>query len=114
MTASRSTSPPRSRCPLSCSPSAPRCSWPSRWSPGVLASVAWGMGGGWGAGRRRRGGGVGERLGAGALADARPGELGGGEGERGGLARALALGPGALLLDEPLAALDVRTRARAA
>jgi molybdate transport system ATP-binding protein len=64
--------------------------------------------------RRRRALELLDRFGVGALAGARPARLSGGERQRVALARALANEPRALLLDEPLAALDTRTRAEAA
>jgi molybdate transport system ATP-binding protein len=59
---------------------------------------------------RRRAGEWLERVGLADLAASRPSQLSGGQAQRVALARALAIEPRVVLLDEPLAALDVGTR----
>jgi molybdate transport system ATP-binding protein len=79
----------------------------------VWQNVAYGLRGLSRAERRRRADELLSRFGIEALATARPRTLSGGERQRVALARALAVSPRALLLDEPLSALDARTRASA-
>jgi putative spermidine/putrescine transport system ATP-binding protein len=60
--------------------------------------------------RRQRANEALKRVGLGALGDRKPRQLSGGQQQRVALARALVFNPAALLLDEPMAALDKRLR----
>ena len=80
----------------------------------VEANVAYGLGGLKADDRRHRVAGALESLGISDLRVRRPGELSGGERQRVALARALVMQPSVLLLDEPLAALDMPVRMKIA
>lgn len=80
----------------------------------VEANVAYGLGGLKAEERKQRVEAALESLGISELRTRRPGELSGGERQRVALARALVTQPAILLLDEPLAALDMPVRMKIA
>jgi molybdate transport system ATP-binding protein len=80
----------------------------------VEANIAYGLGGIKAEDRRHRVASALESLGISDLRARRPGELSGGERQRVALARALVMRPSVLLLDEPLAALDMPVRMKIA
>ena len=80
----------------------------------VEANVGYGLGGLKAEDRRPRIAGALESLGISELRARRPAELSGGERQRVALARALVTQPSVLLLDEPLAALDMPVRMKIA
>ncbi len=78
----------------------------------VRKNVQYGIHGLTSAGREARSNEVLESFRIAALAERRPAELSGGERQRAALARTLVLRPDALLLDEPLTALDTTVKAQ--